>query len=140
MNTITNGAILDRHQIDANGIELLDLEVPMLTGPQAQGDVLILPVSERPHGKRITAKGVTVVAGETTGGNAHILHALDGECFWEAAPDAATALVQGWLTVPEGASATLVHTQEHSVLGIGPGCFEMRRQREFAGEWARVSD
>lgn len=141
--TMTNAAILERHNLSTAGIEHLDLEVPVLTGLQAQGDVLILPAEDREGvGVKIPAAGVTVVAGETSGGNAHILHALEGECFWRANPEASRdgELVQGWLTVPEGASATLVHTQEHSVIGIGCGTYEVRRQREYAGEWRRVAD
>jgi hypothetical protein len=139
--TLTNSQILTRHKIDTTGIEHLDLEVPILTGPQSQGDVLILPVAERKdRGALVPAAGITVVTGETSGGNAHILHALDGECFWQPAREAATELVQGWLTVPEASSATLVHTSEHNVIAIGPGTFEIRRQREFQGEWRRVAD
>lgn len=138
---ITNGEILSRHKISSEGIEHLDLEVPILTGHQRQGDVLIIPVPplENP-GEAVPSNGVTVVRGETSGGNAHIVHALGGECMWLQAPEAATALTQGWLTVPEESSATLIHTQEHNVIGIGPGSYEIRRQREFAGEWRRVSD
>jgi len=139
--TLTNGWIMTRHHLGTAGIEHLDLEVPILTGPQSQGDVLILPGAERKErGELVPGAGIAVVTGETSGGNAHILHALDGECFWHPAEDAAAGLVQGWLTVPESASATLVHTAEHSVIGIGCGTFEIRRQREFAGEWRRVSD
>lgn len=138
--TLTNGAILERHSISTDGIEHLDMEVPVLTGPQAQGDVLVLPAQSAERGTRIPSEGLTIVRGETTGGNAHILHSLDGECLWRPEPDASEALTQGYLTVPDGASATLIHTQEHSVIGIGPGSYEIRRQREFAGEWRRVSD
>lgn len=138
---VTNGAILERHKISAEGIEHLDLEVPVLTGPQAQGDVLLVP-TETPSelGELVPTEGVTVVRGETTGGNAHILHVLDGECFWAPAPNAGAELLQGVLTVPDGSSATMIHTQEHNVIGIGPGSYEVKRQREFAGEWRRVSD
>lgn len=138
---ITNGEVLSRHQIGTDGIEHLDLEVPVVTGAQAQGDVLIVPVAGRKdRGELVPTKGITVVRGETSGGNAHILHAFDGECFWLPASDAATGLVQGWLAVPDGSSATLIHTSEHNVIGVGPGHYEIKRQREFAGEWRKVSD
>lgn len=139
---ITNGEILSRHKIGTEGIEHLDLEVRIIAGkPQAQGDLLIVPVDGTADvGELVPDKGITVVRGETEGGNAHILHALDGECFWQPATDANTDLVQGRLTVPEGSSATLVHTQEHNVIGVGPGSYDLKRQREFAGEWRRVSD
>ena len=139
---VTNGDVMDRHQIDTGGIEHLDEHVPFLTGPQRQGDVLLIPVKAENStpGERVPAKGVTVVRGETTGGNSHILHTLDGECFWEPAANADTQLVQGRVTVPADSTATLLHTQEHNVIGIGPGSYELRRQQEFAGEWRRVSD
>jgi hypothetical protein len=141
MTAITNGAVLERCNIDGGAIEHLDLVVPLLAGLQGQGDVLIVPVESRgDRGERIAREGVTVVVGESAGGNAHILQSLEGECFWLAASDAASGLVQGWLTVPDGSSAAMVHTQEHSVVGVAAGCFEVRRQREFAGEWARVLD
>ena len=139
--TITNGQVLSRHKVATDGIEHLDLPVPVLTVPQAQGDVLVVPIDPRSdRGGRVPTAGVVVVRGETEAANAHILHALDGDCFWRPASDADTQLVQGWLTVPDACSATLLHTQEHNIIGIGPGCFEVRRQREFAGEWRRVSD
>lgn len=138
---VTNGAILQRHNIQTDGIEHLDLEVPIKTGPQAQGDVLIVPVASRKEkGEKVPARGVTVVRGETSGGNAHILHVLEGECFWAPAPDAAEGLVQGWLTIPDDSSATVIHTCEHNVIGVGPGSYEVKRQREFRDEWVRVSD
>jgi hypothetical protein len=141
MQTLTNGAILERHEINTDGIEHLELECPILCGPQAQGDVLLVPVKNRKdRGERVPAHGVVVVRGESAGANAHILHALEGECFWAPAPNADSELPQGWLTVPGGCSATLIHTQEHNVIGVGPGTFELTRQREFAGEWRRVSD
>lgn len=138
--TMTNGEILARHEISPDGIEHLDLEVAVLCGLQRQGDVTIVPVAAREgRGEPVGLKGVVVVRGESSGANAHVLHALDGEVFWCPAPDR-SGLVQGWVTVPEGAAATLIHTQEHSVIAIGPGQYEARCKREFAGEWRRVAD
>lgn len=138
---VTNRLVLDRHEIPTDGIEHLDEAVPVIAGkPQRQGDVFILPCAPRAGGKAIPQAGLTVVRGEQTGGNAHILHNLEGECQWEAAPNGATELLQGWLTVPPGCSATLIHTQEHSVLAVGTGSYEVRGQRELAGEWRRVAD
>lgn len=140
--TMTNGDVLTRNRFDTSGIEHLDLPVPVISGkPQRQGDVLVLPCElQRETGGRVPDAGITVVRGESTGGNAHVLHALDGECFWKAAPGAAEELLQGWLTVPDGSTATLIHTQEHNVLAVGVGCYELRRSREFAGEWRRIAD
>ena len=138
--TVTNGDVLARHAIATEGIEHLDLEVPVLAGPQRQGDVLIVPCAPRSAGVPVPRAGITVVRGESAGRNAHILHNLDGECRWEVSELAGSELLQGWLTVPSDASATLIHTQEHNVLAIGPGCYELRRQREMAGEWRRIAD
>ena len=140
----TNATILDRFQVTNDGIEHLDMEVPVLSASQRQGDVLLLKVTtDRTKGATpVDAKGVTVVRGETSGGNAHILHALTGDVLWlpNARAGQADDLMQGWLTVSTGAEATLIHTEEHSAIGIGPGTYEVRRQREFAGEWALVAD
>lgn len=143
----TNTSILEHHGIALDGIEHLDLEVPIITGNQRQGDVYLLKVT-RDHTKNakpITKAGVVVVRAETNTANTHTLHTLSdagGDCLWQANPqaDAEDELVQGWLTVPTGSEATLIHTEEHNVLGIGAGTYEIRRQREFAGEWQRVAD
>ena len=138
---LTNGDVLARNRFDTEGIEHLDLPVPVICGTQRQGDVLIVPCDPlADKGHQVPAAGVTVVRGETTGGNAHVLHTLDGECFWQPAPDAQEGLLQGWLTVEAGSAATMIHTQEHNVLGVAPGCYEIKRSREFAGEWRRIQD
>jgi hypothetical protein len=137
----TNGEILSRHKISTEGIEHLDLQVPMLTRPQRQGDILLVPCEPpKDLGERISNKGITVVRGETSGGNAHLLHALKGDCYWLPSPTADTNLVQGCLAVGDDSKATLIHTQEHNVIGVGPGFYEIRRQREYQGEWRRVTD
>lgn len=144
MSTFTNTAILERFNIDTSALEFPDLEVPVLSATQRQGDVLarLLPDDRTDRGEEIPAKGVLVVRGETTGGNSHILHALTGTCYWAPNPraDQEDELVQGWLTVPEGSEAVICHEEEHGVIGLGPGVFEFRRQREFRSEWEKVQD
>lgn len=140
----TNSSILDSHGVDLDSIEHLDLEVPVVSGNQRQGDVYLLKVTSdhTKAAKPITKAGVVVVRAETSTANTHTLHALSGDCLWEpnARADRDDELVQGWLTVPTDGEATLIHTEEHNVLGIGPGTYEIRRQREYAGEWQRVAD
>lgn len=141
--TSTLGNILDRAGIGTLGVLDTEVEVPILTGPQRQGDVLVLPRPGRaPVTTPIPPAGVVVVAAETSTANRHELHSWDGPgCFFDAAPDGGdTGLTLGTLTVPEGASAYLLHTDEHGANGIGPGTYELRRQREFAGEWRAVAD
>lgn len=116
-----------------------DAEVPVLTGPQAQGDLLIVPIAAtRAVLAPVPDQGVQVVFGEATG-NAHWLHAgfespgvefarvTDGQCI---------AVVR----VPEGESAQLIHTDEHGSNGIGPGLYGIHEKREMADEIRRVTD
>lgn len=133
----TNQSVLDRYSVPTLALEFPEAEVPVLSGNQRQGDVLILKVTTRHAGTNI-GKGVQVVASENSS-NTHTLH---GDGTWEANPRAGREgeLVQGWVTVPEDGEAFLIHTEEHSAIGLAPGTYELRRQREYAGEWRRVAD
>ena len=116
-----------------------DAEVPVLTGPQAQGDLLIVPMaSTRAVLAPVPDAGVQVVFGEATG-NSHWLHAgfdspgvefarvTDGQCI---------AVVR----VPDGQSAQLIHTDEHGSNAMGPGLYGIHEKREMADEIRRVTD
>lgn len=131
----TQTKILTSHGYSALAVEYPELEIPLVTGAQRQGDVLIMPADARDGGVPL-GKGVEVVSSEA-GSNTHCLH---GDGTWLASPTADTNLIQGWLTVPDGGEAYLIHSGEHGAAGIGAGSFELRRQREFAGEWRRVAD
>ena len=140
--TTTLGQILDRAGIGTLGVLDAQIEVPVLSGMQRQGDVLVAPRPNKPAATTpIPATGVTVVRAETSTANTHVVMSWDGRCFFDADPTGGdSGLVLGVLTVPPGASAYLVHTEEHGANGVGPGTYELRRQREFAGEWRRVAD
>lgn len=125
-----------------------DAEVPVLAGPQAQGDLMIVPlqmaygpgapVPDWPQGRIVPMSGVQVVHGEATG-NTHWLHAgfnSPGVSFYRPEDE----LVIGVVTVPAGQSAMLVHTDEHGANGIGPGTYEIRQKREQADEVRAVAD
>ena len=138
--TMNLGQILDRAGIGTLGVLDVEVDVPILTGAQRQGDVIVLPRPNKAATTPIPAAGVQVVRAEAST-NTHSLMSWDGQCFFD--PDTHggdTGLVLGVLTVPAGASAYLLHTEEHGANGIGPGTYELRRQREFAGEWRRVAD
>ena len=141
---ITNVDVLIAHGIDPSSIEFPELEVPILTGPQRQGDVFLLPITtDKTQGAAlITKAGVTVVRAETNTANTHTLHTLSGSCQWlpNTRANDTGELVQGWLTVAADSEAALIHTEEHNVVGIGAGTYEIRRQREYAGVWQRVAD
>ena len=131
----TNTEVLTRHGYSDLSLEYPELEIPLLTGPQRQGDLLIIPAPAHTGGKPLD-RGVEVVRSEA-GSNTHCLH---GDGQWLESTSAATALVQGWLLVPEGGECYLIHSEEHNAIGIAPGSYEIRRQREYAGEWRRVAD
>lgn len=137
MSLPTNAIILARHGYKLDEIEFPDLVIPVLSESQRQGDVLVLKIDDGQPGQPI-GRGVEVVRSEV-GANTHTLH---GEGTWLPNPAASdtAVLTKGWLAVPVGGEAWLIHSQEHSAIGIGPGTYEIRRQREFAGEWRQVSD
>lgn len=114
-----------------------ELDVPQVDRIAAQGDVLVVLA---PSGTATAAmpRTVVVVASEASS-NTHTLHP-NGECFYDRRETASPAdLVIGILTVPDSSTALLSH-QEHGNLEILPGTYEIRRQREYQGEWAYVCD
>lgn len=135
----TNTSVLTAHGVSDDQIEHPEAEIRIVSGNQRQGDVFLLKVTRKHEGDPIGTKGVVVVRAETNSANTHSLH---GDGLWEPNARAGdpSQLIQGWLTVEAGAEAFLIHTEEHSALGIGEGTYEVRRQREFAGEWQRVAD
>ena len=109
-----------------------DAEVPVLTGPQAQGDLLVVP-GEAPETLAwadVPAGGVQVIRGEATG-NTHWLHAGFGSSGVAWAPSDGESTVVGHLRVPPGGSALLIHTDEHGANGIGPGTYAVHRKRAY---------
>jgi hypothetical protein len=111
-----------------------DAEVPILTGPQAQGDLMIIPVPPRKTPvagwQPVRPGGIQLVRGEATG-NTHWLHqGFDSPGVRWAPADPADGLTLGYLHVPDGQSAQLIHTDEHGANGIGPGHYRINRKRE----------
>lgn len=122
---------------------LADAEVPILTGPQAQGDLLIWPVKFKGVMEAVTRAGVQVVRGEATG-HTHWLHqGFDSPGVrWARNPryDGSGDLVMGWVDVPGGQSAQVIHTDEHGANGVGPGVYAISGKREQADIIRRVAD
>lgn len=123
-----------------------DLEVPVLTGVQAQGDLLIFPAELAADAamavewRRVPDTGIALVRSEATG-NTHWLHrAPDSQDVqWapsrpvddlHTAPDDPARLRLAHLRVPPGQAALLIHTDEHGANGIGPGTYTVHRKRE----------
>lgn len=134
--------------IEATGVtvvtatDLANIEIPVLTGIQRQGDVLIRPLTGVLAGNAATtavpATGTPVVRGEN-GGNTHAIYAADGPVFCDTVAASTTDLRVAVLSVPEGSTAYLGHP-EHGYMGVGPGDYEIRRQREMAEEMRMVAD
>jgi hypothetical protein len=142
----TTRALLERADLACEVDDLIaDLEVPVLTTPQRQGDVSvwsdwidgISPVTDiaTSDAVLVPAEGVQVVRGEATG-NTHMLLA-DGPVRWLAVDD---RIELGVLIVAAGAVAHLIHTDEHAAISIGPGSYRVRGKRERRDEIVRVAD
>lgn len=114
-----------------------EAEVPRIDKVAAQGDVLALRVTTKPA-ETPMPRTVVVVASEASS-NTHTLHPV-GDCFYDrhTAVNPGDVLL-GKLTIPEGSSALLSH-QEHGNIEVLPGTYEIKRQREFQGEWNYVRD
>lgn len=117
-----------------------DVHVPVASGLQRQGDVIVIPAAMlrtkvRASAAAVPREGVAVVRGEN-GGNTHLLLA-DGPVFYDLV--LGDDLDLGVLTVADGATAFLAHP-EHGYAGIGPGRYVIRRQREQADAIRLVAD
>ncbi len=100
-----------------------------------QGDVLLIPVVERPdRGERACEEGSRFVLaeGEATG-HAHVVLGR-GQLY---APRLDRGTEGSFLAVEEPAS--LVH-DEHDAIGLAPGAYEVRRQREYTPPAPRRSE
>jgi len=133
--------LIDRHGVDV--LDHLDREatVPVLAGLQRQGDVIVVPAKTARIATAavipVPAAGTPVVRGES-GGNTHAIVA-DGPVFCDVVTARAGELRVAVLTVPEESTAYLAHP-EHGYVGIAPGTYEIRRQREQADVARLVAD
>lgn len=139
--TLTYADILGKHDIQLPDELVADLEVPVIVGPQCQGDVGIWPrakvgKAERASFVAVPASGLPIVKGTNT----HILDAYLGEVLWSPAQQRAGDILIGVLDVPVGAVAYLTHTEEHGSNAIGPGTYRITGKREMADEIRRVAD
>ena len=113
------------------------VSIPVLTGMQRQGDVLVIPDGSRaPATTPVPAAGVPVVRGENSG-NTHAI--VGANVFCDVRTATVDHLTLATLTIPDGETAYLAHP-EHGYSGMGPGTYELRRQREAADEIRMVQD
>lgn len=132
MNTLID--VMTSHGVEIPPHLLADAEIPILTGLQRQGDVLIRPT--RPGMvvglSDVPREGIAVVGGEA-GGNTHL---LVGPAQW--APNTSDSMTYGTLVVGDE-PAYILHP-EHGASGIGAGHYILSGQREQADEIRRVAD
>jgi hypothetical protein len=126
----THGVQIDEH-LDRQ------VDIPIVSFAR-QGDVIVIP---DPGGRAasgvVPAAGIPVVRGEN-GGHTHLL-LTQGDVRFDAVVPSETDLTLGSLTVSVGAVAFLAHP-EHGYVGVLPGQYTVRRQREQADEIRLVQD
>lgn len=112
------------------------LSIPLHHGMQRQGDVLILPAKAKTDKRYwpLPEEGLAVIQGEADR-NTHLLIG-QGVTY---APNRANNLLICSISVPEGSTGYLIHP-EHTAIGIAPGHYQIRRQREFFDEERHVVD
>jgi hypothetical protein len=141
MTTATLGQLIDHYGVDVLEHLNRDLEVPVNDGLQFQGDLAIVPASlddiRAASGKtiRVSAEGIPVIEA-VDGGHEHRLLA--------GTPKTASLTAVGRGSQDIGllectAPAYIAH-QEHGYLGIAPGAYVLRRQREQSDEERLVAD
>lgn len=134
--TATLDRIMGAHRVEIPAHLEAQAEVPILSGLQRQGDLLIVPMraGKVAGAEPVPAEGIAVVRGE--GGNTHLLVA-EGPVAWAPRPSAGAD--QGTLVVEPEGTAFLLHP-EHGATGIGAGSYTIRRQREQHDEIRLVQD
>ncbi|VVJ15538.1 Uncharacterised protein [Amycolatopsis camponoti] len=123
--------------LDKTGLDVLahldrQVDVPVIDGLQAQGDLIVIPDDMtgsayfRAGWRPLPAEGVELVRG----GDGNNPHTLVGRC------ELTTQVFD-----PEGLSVAMLHIEvpvylvhpEHGATGIAPGRWLVRRQREAGG-------
>ncbi|WP_370947122.1 hypothetical protein AB5J62_06085 [Amycolatopsis sp. cg5] len=128
--------------LDRTGLDVLDhlerqVAVSVIDGPQAQGDLIVVPmdmlgdVVEQgwARWRPVAADGFELVRGEN-GAHPHTLVADAGTCRWTAEVYDPVSL--GIVLFENTAPVYLIHP-EHGGSGVAPGRWLVRRQRERGG-------
>jgi hypothetical protein len=127
--------LIRRYGVDVGTHLDRDADIPVLTAPQVQGDVSVRPVRRRRQAVTpLPPQGVVIATGRE--GHEHRL--LPGPARFDPAAGPARSLLRiGTLTVPADCEQYVAHDQ-HGYLGIGPGTYELGRQREWTPPPARI--
>ncbi|TDD68030.1 hypothetical protein E1293_37455 [Actinomadura darangshiensis] len=121
------------------GLAVLDhlersVRIPVVDGLQAQGDLIVVPMSEVSLSiladapwTDVPSEGVELLRG-AAGGNPHTLVADPGTCRWTTYVSDSTRLAIG---VFEASAPVYLLHPEHGASGCTPGRYAVRRQREY---------
>jgi hypothetical protein len=138
MPAVTLGQLIGAHGVDVLEHLDRDLEVPVHDGLQVQGDVAVIPLSEPSEpgqaGTPVPPEGIPVIEGFGGGHEHRVFAGTPGTAFWIPAGSRQDL---GVLHATE--PAYLAHP-EHGYLGIAPGSYLLRRQREQAERERLVAD
>jgi hypothetical protein len=152
LKTITLADLTARTGLDVLGHLEREVTIPVIDGLQAQGDLLVIPVTllltetrgqsrgnvsiaDSAHWHEVPGSGIEVLRAGT-GGNPRTLVADPGTCRWTTGVHDPERLALGALTTI--GVAYLIHP-EHGGSGIAPGTYVIRRQRERRGTTTRSS-
>lgn len=132
--TLTLADLTQRTGLDVLGHLERQLTIPVIDGPQAQGDLIVIPlgyladitIMPTAHWREVPGTGIEVLRAGA-GGNSHTLVADPGTCRWSTGILDRTGLALGALTTTS--AAYIIHP-EHGGSGIAPGSYLIRRQRE----------
>jgi hypothetical protein len=139
MTTITLAELSQMSGHDVLDHLELDIAIPVIDGLQAQGDLIVIPLSMIDSAtparsalqigagwRDVPLSGVELLRA-ANGGNPHTLVAEHFTCQWNALVWDGTGLTIGALRNTR--TAYLIH-REHGATGIAPGTWVVRRQRE----------
>jgi DNA-binding XRE family transcriptional regulator len=133
----TLGQLIERHGVDV--LDHLDREtdIPVLDSLQFQGDLAVIPEPDaNVTGTPVPAAGIAVIEAVGSGHEHRLLPGRPGTArFVSLAGDQGQDIGHLLTTEP----AYLAHP-EHGYLGIAPGAYVLRRQREQADEERLVAD
>jgi hypothetical protein len=139
MTTQTLGELAGRHGFAVLEHLEAEAEVPVVGGLQAQGDLLIIPVSSyRVSGERaeVAAAGLAVIAAVGSGHEHRLFAGAPGTAWFTAGAHQGMADIG----VLQCTGPAYVLHPEHGAAGIAAGTYVLRRQREQADEERLVAD
>lgn len=138
MPAVTLGQLIGAHGVDVLEHLDRDLEVPIHDGLQVQGDVAVIPLpgdSERGESRTpVPSAGIPVIKAFRGGHEHRLLAGTPGTAFWTPSGSGQD------LGVLEATEPAYLAHPEHGYLGIGPGSYLLKRQREQAEEERLVAD